>query len=179
MIRYVGAVAILGLPLATVFAQSDQGPPRWAANLVRKQQIIMQGVPRPYAAMHDPLPDTAATLRRGRALFEHNCEACHGWSGQGNGPMLLPSSGSCRLGVAHAYSQNQGRAVHLLDHRRGRAGLSIRDASLQENAVEEGHLGSRRLPSSRDATQDALVAQNVAFESEEDREAARNFMDLI
>ena len=86
MIRYAVAAAILTLPVAAALAQSDQGPPRWAANVVRKQQVIMHGVPAPYANMHDPLPNTDAKPRRGRAIFDRNCAACHGWTGAGTGP---------------------------------------------------------------------------------------------
>jgi len=86
MIRYVIAVAIVGLPLAAAVAQPDAGQPRWQANIVRKQQVIMQGVPRPYSAMRDPSPDTTAKLDRGRTIFDRQCAACHGWAGQGTGP---------------------------------------------------------------------------------------------
>src|SRR5688572_14985149 len=87
MIRYVVAISLaLGAPLAAAVAQSDQGPPRWMANLARKQQAVMQGVPRPYNAMRDSTPDTTAKLRRGRTVFDRNCVSCHGWSGQGSGP---------------------------------------------------------------------------------------------
>jgi mono/diheme cytochrome c family protein len=86
MIRYVAAAAIAALPAAAALGQSDEGPPRWAANIVRKQQVIMHGVPRPYAAMRDPRPVTIAKLERGRAVFDRNCAACHGLTGQGTGP---------------------------------------------------------------------------------------------
>jgi mono/diheme cytochrome c family protein len=74
------------LPLTAAVAQADEGPPRWAANIVRKQQVIMHGLPRAYSAVHDPSPDTKAKLRRGRMVFERNCSSCHGWNGQGGGP---------------------------------------------------------------------------------------------
>lgn len=86
MMRYAFGFAIVAAPLAAAMAQSDQGPPRWAANAVRKQQVIMHGVPRPYTNMHDPLPASDAKLQRGRRVFEHNCAACHGWNGEGGGP---------------------------------------------------------------------------------------------
>jgi high-affinity iron transporter len=86
MLRYVLAAAIVTLPIAAVVAQSDEGPPRWAANIVRKQQVIMHGVPQPYTNMRDATPDTEAKLRRGRVLFDSHCAACHGWTGQGTGP---------------------------------------------------------------------------------------------
>ena len=86
MVRYVLGAAIIMLPLAAATAQSDEGPPRWAANLVRKQLVIMNGVPQPYSALRDTTPDTEAKLARGRRLFDQNCAACHGWSGNGAGP---------------------------------------------------------------------------------------------
>ena len=86
MIRYALALSIIGLPIAAVAAQSDMGPPRWAANIARKQHVIMHGIPAPYAAARDPLADTAAKLKRGRMLFDSHCAACHGWTGQGSGP---------------------------------------------------------------------------------------------
>ena len=86
MIRYAIAAAIVALPLAAAAGQSDQGQPRWAANLVRKQQVIMHGVPRPYPAMHDPTAEANAKLRRGRAVFDRECAGCHGWTGEGTGP---------------------------------------------------------------------------------------------
>ena len=86
MLRYAIAAAILALPVAAAVAQSDEGPPRWAANIVRKQQVIMHGVPSRYAAMRDPSRDTRAKLEHGRLVFDRNCAACHGWSGQGTGP---------------------------------------------------------------------------------------------
>lgn len=86
MIRFALAVSIVGLPLAAAAAQSDEGPPRWAANIARKQYVIMHGLPAAYRAAHDTSPDTAAKLRRGRFLFDSHCTACHGWTGQGTGP---------------------------------------------------------------------------------------------
>ena len=94
MIRYAMAAALVALPIAVAAAQSDEGPPRWAANIVRKQQVIMQGVPRPYTTLHDPSRETPAKLERGRAIFDRHCAACHGWTGQGSGPeafALIPA----------------------------------------------------------------------------------------
>ena len=86
MIRYLFAAAIIALPLAAVAAQSDEGPPRWAANIARKRHVIMYGVPRPDNALQDPTADSRAKLARGAALFDRNCASCHGWTGQGTGP---------------------------------------------------------------------------------------------
>lgn len=86
MLRYALAAAITAVPIAALAIPADEGPPRWAANVVRKQNVIMHGVPRPYAALRDPTPDTDAKLRRGAVVFDRHCSACHGWSGQGTGP---------------------------------------------------------------------------------------------
>lgn len=86
MIRFALALSIIGLPIAAVAAQSDMGPPRWAANIARKQYVIMHGIPAPYAAARDALADSAVKLKRGRTVFDSHCAACHGWTGQGGGP---------------------------------------------------------------------------------------------
>ena len=80
------AVVIAVIPLAAAAAQSDEGPPRWAANLARKQQVIMHGLPAAYSRLRDPSTDGSAKLRRGSAVFNQHCAACHGWNGQGTGP---------------------------------------------------------------------------------------------
>ena len=81
-----GIAGLLALPISSVFAQSDEGPPRWAANIARKQYVIMQGLPHSYIAARDPLPNTRAKLGRGAAVFDHHCSSCHGWNGSGTGP---------------------------------------------------------------------------------------------
>ena len=86
MVRHLLVISLLSLPVAAASAQSDEGPPRWAANIARKQQVIMHGLPPAYASVRDPLPDTKAKLRRGAVVFEKNCTSCHGWNGQGGGP---------------------------------------------------------------------------------------------
>ena len=86
MLRYLALLSVLALSVAANAAQSDEGPPRWAANIARKQQVIMHGIPQQYATARDPLPDTDAKLRRGRRLFDAHCTGCHGWTGQGSGP---------------------------------------------------------------------------------------------
>jgi mono/diheme cytochrome c family protein len=79
-------LAAVGLSVAAVAAQSDMGPPRWAANIARKELVIMNGVPAPYTGMRDPYPDTQKKIRRGRMLFDTHCTGCHGWTGAGAGP---------------------------------------------------------------------------------------------
>jgi mono/diheme cytochrome c family protein len=86
--RYALAIMGLAIPVGTAVAaaQAVDGSPRWAANMVRKQQVILHGVPSPYASIRDESRDTAAKLRRGHVVFERECAACHGRSGEGTGP---------------------------------------------------------------------------------------------
>jgi mono/diheme cytochrome c family protein len=86
MTRYLTAAIVVALPMAVAAAQSDMDRPRWMANMARHQKVVMYGVPAPYGAARDPLPDTPAKLRRGAAVFDQHCASCHGWSGQGGGP---------------------------------------------------------------------------------------------
>jgi mono/diheme cytochrome c family protein len=79
-------LAAAGVAFTAAAAQSDQGPPRWAANIARKQYIIMHGLPKAYAGVRDAAPDDDKKLRRGRMLFDNHCTPCHGWTGQGSGP---------------------------------------------------------------------------------------------
>ncbi len=60
--------------------------PGMLGNMSRHHQAMMYGIPRPYSALRDPLPNTAATLRRGAAVFQQNCASCHGLQGRGDGP---------------------------------------------------------------------------------------------
>jgi mono/diheme cytochrome c family protein len=48
----------------------------------RHHAAMMDGVPAPYADLHNPLPRTPATAERGAA----NCASCHGETGLGDGP---------------------------------------------------------------------------------------------
>ena len=94
MFRYLAAAGIAVSSLAVAAIQSDMDKPRWMANMARHQKVIMYGVPAPYSAVRDPLPDNAAKLRRGAAVFDQHCSSCHGWSGQGTGPegaFLVPA----------------------------------------------------------------------------------------
>ena len=43
-------------------------------------------VPPEFVGKKNPLPDDAATIARGRALFLQNCKPCHGENADGKGP---------------------------------------------------------------------------------------------
>lgn len=85
MTRLLIAAALLAMPAAATSDQREENLTRWKANIVRHQQVMMQGVPAPYDKMRDPLPDSEAKLRRGTMLFDRHCSSCHGWSGTGGG----------------------------------------------------------------------------------------------
>src|SRR5689334_6999049 len=91
MIRITVALALLALPFGAALAQRDEGPPRWAASIARKQQVIMYGLTPAYADLSDSSPYSEAKLRRGRTLFDSHCTGCHGWTGQGSGPQAFAS----------------------------------------------------------------------------------------
>lgn len=78
----VGLCSIAGLAVA----QPDNGPPRWMANMARHQQVIIHGLPSAYSKMRDTTRDSATKLRRGAALFQRDCAACHGATGESAGP---------------------------------------------------------------------------------------------
>jgi mono/diheme cytochrome c family protein len=86
MIRYGATVAAFLLPIAATALAQPSDPPRWMANISRHHRVVLQGVPRPYTAVRDPLPDTPAKLRRGTEVFGRHCAACHGLEGGGMGP---------------------------------------------------------------------------------------------
>jgi len=86
MYRCLLAMALIAVPVAAAVGQSDRDLPRWMANMARKQHVVMNGIPRTYAAMRDPTRDDPSKLSRGKAVFEQYCASCHGWSGHGNGP---------------------------------------------------------------------------------------------
>jgi mono/diheme cytochrome c family protein len=52
----------------------------------RRRQAATAGVPAPYRGVKDPLPNTAATVAAGKRLYAANCAACHGTSGESDGP---------------------------------------------------------------------------------------------
>ena len=85
MYRFLISAALLATPAAATLDQPEENLSRWKANMSRHQQVLMHGVPAPYASMRDPSPDSVGKLRRGTMLFDRHCSSCHGWSGKGGG----------------------------------------------------------------------------------------------
>ena len=55
-------------------------------NPVRHRTAMMNGIPAPYTNASNPLPATPENIAAGKTLFQQSCAACHGASGQGDGP---------------------------------------------------------------------------------------------
>ena len=94
MSRYARAFTTLLLTLTGAASAQPGAADGWGTpgpwvlgNMERHHQAMMHGVPRPYSSIHDPLPDTAAKIRRGAEVYEHSCSSCHGLTGQGEGPV--------------------------------------------------------------------------------------------
>jgi mono/diheme cytochrome c family protein len=52
----------------------------------RHRQAMMGGLPATYRGLSNPLPSNSRVLSDGEALYRTNCAACHGNTGDGNGP---------------------------------------------------------------------------------------------
>lgn len=55
-------------------------------SVVRHNLALKGKIPAPFATMHNPLPATPQNARRGQAIYEAQCAACHGESGLADGP---------------------------------------------------------------------------------------------
>ncbi|MCX7587067.1 c-type cytochrome [Phenylobacterium sp. 58.2.17] len=51
----------------------------------RHHVAMMGGVPAPYTNLTNPLPQGAATIKHGAAVYAANCTSCHGTTGLGDG----------------------------------------------------------------------------------------------
>jgi mono/diheme cytochrome c family protein len=81
-------------------------------SMARHRQVMMYGLPKAYALLHDPLPGTAAVLEKGARIYQQSCAACHGPRGYGNGtagqqlnprPANLSSIAGMPMGRSDAY----------------------------------------------------------------------------
>lgn len=54
-------------------------------SMSRHHAAMMGRVPAPYSNVSNPLPRTAATVKRGAAVYAANCASCHGATGLGDG----------------------------------------------------------------------------------------------
>jgi mono/diheme cytochrome c family protein len=56
------------------------------SSAARNHVAMMGGVPAPYTNVSNPLPQSAATVERGAAVYSASCASCHGATGLGDGP---------------------------------------------------------------------------------------------
>ena len=57
-----------------------------AGSTVRHTAALEGHVPAAYAKLRNPLPATPENAKRGAAVYEAQCAACHGVTGLGDGP---------------------------------------------------------------------------------------------
>src|SRR5258708_666584 len=68
------AVAVLAITAGMILAgHTGDGPSNWKA-------------PTREAEKKNPIPADETSLARGKAVYSHNCIACHGRAGRGDGP---------------------------------------------------------------------------------------------
>ena len=66
--------------------------PGMMGSMPRHHVAMMRGVPTPYSALSNPLPQTKATIDRGAKVYAASCSSCHGLTGQGDGKAGLQLS---------------------------------------------------------------------------------------
>lgn len=54
-------------------------------SMIRHHFVMRNGIDPAYASKSNPLKPTDENIINGKSLFEHNCTACHGSSGLGDG----------------------------------------------------------------------------------------------
>jgi mono/diheme cytochrome c family protein len=68
-------------------------------SMERHRLAMMYGLPASYQELRNPLPASTRVLAEGRTLFQAHCSACHGETGEGNGPAadgMVPPPSSLR-----------------------------------------------------------------------------------
>lgn len=71
---------------AGMMGQGMMGRGMMMGSKSRHHQYMMGDVPAPYRSARNPLPHDEQTMRRGAAVYAQKCAACHGNTGQGDGP---------------------------------------------------------------------------------------------
>lgn len=90
------------------------------------------------AAVQNPVPATAESLARGKALYERNCLVCHGAEGRGDGPVGQKFVTKAPVDLNEDYTQDQADGQLFFTLTRGRALMpAYRDAL---NAEERWHV---------------------------------------
>lgn len=69
-----------------MMGQGMMGHGMMMGSMARHHQYMMGGVPARYRSARNPLPYDEQTIRRGAAVYAQACAACHGATGNGDGP---------------------------------------------------------------------------------------------
>ena len=81
------------------------------------------------ASLPNPIPATAESLERGKALYEMTCLVCHGPDGRGDGPVGQKFVTKAPVDLHEDYTQDQADGSIFFTLTRGRALMpSYRDA---------------------------------------------------
>jgi mono/diheme cytochrome c family protein len=92
IIAFVGALAgtssIVGVqsPRPGMMDQGMMGYGMMMGSMARHHQYTTGGIPPAYRSAKNPLPYDEQSMRRGAAVYAHNCATCHGAAGAGDGP---------------------------------------------------------------------------------------------
>jgi mono/diheme cytochrome c family protein len=62
------------------------GRPAGGMSVQRHQYVRVNGIDPRYSTARNPLVASAENIKAGKIIYEQNCFACHGTTGQGDGP---------------------------------------------------------------------------------------------
>lgn len=105
------AVLLLATGASRLGAQGPHGP---------QPDLTPWIAPARAASRGNPLPNTAATVKQGQAVYKRDCELCHGVRGAGNGQLAptLPTK-AADLGSKKVQSQTDGAMFWKIREGRG------------------------------------------------------------
>ena len=98
----------------------------------------MTGLPEAYRGLRNPLSADTGVISQGAALYQANCAACHGSTGEGNGPAaagMAPPPANLRWLMSRPIASDSYLMWAISE---GGAGLGgHRDAGIQSYAQRE------------------------------------------
>jgi len=83
-----GIAALLALAVGLLLSGcQSSAPDQHSAGSFSRYGVYLRGeVPERYQDLSNPLPESAENLAAGGRLYQDHCAACHGASGNGDGP---------------------------------------------------------------------------------------------